>query len=78
MVSKKIDIPSDVTGAHGQTSAPPDIPALTPEERYQRIAEGAYRRAAARDFIGGDPLQDWLDAENDFNASVSQESTKGR
>jgi hypothetical protein len=41
-------------------------PTLTTEERYNWIAEAAYLRAAARGFAGGDPLQDWLDAEADL------------
>jgi hypothetical protein len=44
---------------------------LTPEERYQRIAEAAYLRAAAREFAGGDPVQDWLDAEAEINAAAA-------
>jgi len=37
--------------------------AVTPEERRRIIAEAAYYRAEQRRFIGGDPLQDWLEAE---------------
>lgn len=36
---------------------------LTPDERHRMIAEAAYRRAEQRGFTGGDPLQDWLEAE---------------
>jgi hypothetical protein len=43
---------------------------LTPEERYNRVAEAAYLRAAARGFVGGDPMKDWLDAEADLMRSV--------
>ncbi len=39
------------------------------EERYNRIAEAAYLRAAARGFAGGDPLRDWLDAETELMRS---------
>jgi len=60
-------------------SAPSDGPAaVTPEQRYQRIAEGAYLRAAARGFAGGDPLLDWLEAERAFDASADQGSATGR
>jgi hypothetical protein len=45
-------------------------PAAT-EERYNRIAEAAYLRAAARGFVGGDPMQDWLDAEADLMKSAT-------
>ncbi|MFH0784467.1 MAG: DUF2934 domain-containing protein [Pseudomonadota bacterium] len=36
---------------------------ITPEQRYQMIAEAAYFRAEKRDLIGGDVAHDWLEAE---------------
>ncbi|MFH1263975.1 MAG: DUF2934 domain-containing protein [Pseudomonadota bacterium] len=36
---------------------------LTPEERYRMICEAAYFIAERRGFSGGDPVQDWLAAE---------------
>jgi len=45
---------------------------LTAEERYNRIAEAAYLRAAARGFAGGDPVQDWLEAEANLMRFVEQ------
>jgi hypothetical protein len=36
---------------------------ISPEERHRIIAEAAYYRAEQRRFLGGDPLQDWLEAE---------------
>jgi Protein of unknown function (DUF2934) len=38
-------------------------------DRHRRIEEAAYLRAAARGFIGGDPLEDWLLAEAQINAA---------
>ena len=55
---------------------------LTPEERFNRIAEAAYLRAAARGFVGGDAMQDWLDAEmelmnaDDRNLQDDSQSTQ--
>jgi Protein of unknown function (DUF2934) len=40
-----------------------DSSAITPEERRQLISEAAYYRAQERGFAGGDPIQDWLEAE---------------
>jgi Protein of unknown function (DUF2934) len=77
MINKKADATSNVAGAHGQASATKKIISLTPQERHQWIAKAAYLRAAARDFVGGDPLQDWLAAEAEFNASVERASAKG-
>ncbi len=76
MVDKKADATSNVADAHGQAGATDGL-ALTPEGRRQWIAKAAYLRAAARDFVGGDPLQDWLAAEAEINASVERESAKG-
>ncbi|MDA8094994.1 MAG: DUF2934 domain-containing protein [Betaproteobacteria bacterium] len=36
---------------------------VTPEQRYRMISEAAYYRAEARGFRGGDPAQDWIEAE---------------
>jgi len=38
---------------------------LSPEERHRLIAEAAYYLAEQRNFMGGDPVQDWLAAEID-------------
>jgi len=48
--------------------APPQIPA---EERQRLIAEAAYFRALARGFEGGDPLEDWLTAEQEIDRGLS-------
>ena len=44
-------------------AAPSEEGAISPEERHRIIAEAAYYRAEQRRFLGGDPLQDWLEAE---------------
>lgn len=36
---------------------------ITPEQRAHMIAEAAYFRAEQRGFQGGDPVDDWLQAE---------------
>jgi hypothetical protein len=48
-----------------RASQPPDAPPVTSEEEARRrlIAEAAYYRAQQRGFVGGDPVQDWLEAE---------------
>jgi hypothetical protein len=38
-----------------------------------RIAEAAYLRAAARGFVGGDPMQDWLDAEAELMRAADRD-----
>lgn len=44
-----------------------EAPGDSTEERDLRIAEGAYFRAAQRGFVGGDPMQDWLEAEKEID-----------
>jgi len=38
-------------------------------DRHRRIEEAAYLRAAARGFMGGDPVEDWLLAEAEIDAA---------
>ena len=44
-----------------------------PHELRRRIAETAYYLAAARDFAGGDPVQDWLEAEIMVHATIAED-----
>ena len=37
---------------------------ILPEIRYKMIAEAAYYLAEKRNFQGGDPVTDWLEAES--------------
>lgn len=41
---------------------------VSPEEYYRMIAESAYYIAERRGFHGGDPEQDWLQAEMEIRA----------
>jgi hypothetical protein len=40
---------------------------VTPEQREHMIAEAAYFLAEHRSFMGGDPAQDWLQAETEID-----------
>lgn len=51
---------------------------LNPEERYNRIAEAAYLRAAARGFAGGDAVQDWLEAEANLMRFIAHENERAK
>ena len=44
---------------------------ITPEQRHQLIAEAAYLRAESRGFDAGDPLDDWLQAEQEVDARLT-------
>ena len=47
-------------------------------DRSQMIAEAAYYLAEQRGFSGGDPVQDWLDAELIVDQMQSSKGTKRR
>ncbi len=47
---------------------------VTPELRYQMIAEAAYFRNEKRGFVGGDTAQDWLEAEVEIDRMLQQSS----
>jgi hypothetical protein len=40
------------------------------DDRLNQIATAAFLRAASRNFVGGDPVEDWLQAEIEINASL--------
>lgn len=40
-----------------------------PEGRHQLIAETAFLKAERRGFQGGDPIEDWLEAEQEIDGS---------
>lgn len=43
---------------------------INQEQRIQLIATAAYLRAEKRGFMGGDPVEDWLQAESEVDASL--------
>ena len=45
---------------------------VTTEQRRQLIAEAAYIRAEKRGFEGGDPVVDWLEAEQEVDQGLPQ------
>lgn len=44
---------------------------LTPEERYRLVAEAAFLKAESRGFVGGDPVEDWLAAEQEVEDALT-------
>ena len=49
---------------------------VTSEQRHQMIAEAAYRRAQKRSFVGGNPENDWYEAEAEIGQLFSQLSER--
>lgn len=45
---------------------------LTPEQRYRYVAEAAFYIAQRRGFVGGDPAQDWLEAEAEIERRLAE------
>ena len=48
---------------------------MTVDQRQSMIQTAAYLRAEKRGFQGGNPVQDWVDAEHEIDATLK--STKG-
>lgn len=46
-------------------------PSATPAERHRLIAETAFLKAERRGFDGGDPVEDWLEAEKEVDSSLT-------
>lgn len=70
--------PASTTAAAGKrTAAARTVPRpakgkVSSEQRYCMIAEAAYYRAERRGFSGGNPLQDWVEAEAEIDRLLSQ------
>jgi len=58
------------------TQASPATP-ITPEQRYQMIAEAAYFRAQSQGFCG-DPAQDWVAAEAEIDRVLLHSGQAGQ
>ena len=58
--------------AAGATKTPAVTRSVSADQRHTMIAESAYRRAESRGFLGGDPMQDWLEGEKEVDALLSR------
>ena len=58
---------SKTTAAQGTAAIRDSATGITSAQRNRMIAEAAYYRAEHRGFQGGDPVQDWLEAEAEIN-----------
>lgn len=52
--------------------SPPAAATVSAEQRRRMIAEAAYYRAVARNFQGGDPVNDWLTAEHEVDQRLAR------
>lgn len=50
---------------------------ISSEQRQRMIEEAAYYRALERGFEGGDPVEDWLNAELEIDAKYSLKAHDG-
>lgn len=59
------------TKAKSKAKAKSPLPVgVTSQQRHQLIAEAAFFRAEVREFRGGDPVQDWLEAEKEIDQAL--------
>jgi len=65
--TKQVSVRKDNGGAVATIEKTP----VSAQERRRMIAEAAFYKAARRGFIGGDPEQDWFEAEREINARLS-------
>ncbi len=61
MAKRKLTVVRKEVGVPGTPTRP-----ATVDERRHMIAEAAYYRALQRGFQGGDPVDDWLQAEKEI------------
>ena len=64
--------------AISETTTTKKMASVSPEQRYQMIAEAAYFIAEKRGFLGGDVAQDWLDAEAEIDRLFQQSSAPAK
>jgi len=68
--AKKVAAPKgngEAVTRRSPAKAAPAMGGVTPEQRYRMICDAAYFRAERRGFVGGNALQDWLDAESEID-----------
>lgn len=65
--TQKAKVVARSPGNNKSTPANRTIDKTNKEDRYQRIANAAYRRAEKRGFKDGDAVQDWLSAEMEID-----------
>jgi len=49
-------------------------PIITEEQRQAMVSERAYFKAERRGFVGGDPIQDWCEAEAEVDALILRDT----
>jgi hypothetical protein len=59
-----------------KASTPTTVPSVTPEARWQMISEAAYFLAEKRGFAGGNPCDDWIEAEAQVDALLKHRADR--
>lgn len=68
--SATVKITKGIAKSAGIESHPP----VTAEHRHRLISEAAYYRAEQRGFLGGDPAEDWVEAEAEIDRRLNGEA----
>lgn len=63
--------PRPATSRKSRAKTPRDA-GVSAAQRHQMIAEAAYLRAERRGFTPADPVEDWLTAEQEIDALLSE------
>jgi hypothetical protein len=62
------------TGTKARKRKPKPLKTISADSREQLISEAAYFKAESRGFEGGDPEQDWLEAESEVDTKLLETS----
>ena len=70
MANKRADTQIGNKISESATQMPPEAGDSNSDDRLNRIATAAFLRAAARNFNGGNPVEDWLQAEIEVDSAL--------
>jgi len=76
--TEKKAAPAKKSAKPAKIATPTEVPSINAEERWKMISEAAYFLAETRGFIGGNPCDDWIQAEAQVDALLSQRSAGGK
>jgi len=67
--------PASAKGA-AKATTPQAVFSVTPEARWQMVSEAAYFLAEKRGFVGGNPCDDWIEAEVQVDALLKHRAAR--
>ena len=76
--TEKKAAPAKKSANPAKIATPAEVPSINAEERWKMISEAAYFLAEKRGFTGDNPCYDWIQAEVQVDAILSQRSAGGK